>query len=61
MQAVPGVTAYTIAQAAPFTGTSMMSTPETEAQALNEHFLEITPSRDEEKERQRASAALVCD
>jgi hypothetical protein len=39
----------------------MMSTPETEAQALNEHFLEITPSRDEEKERQRASAALVCD
>jgi hypothetical protein len=60
MQAVPGATAYTVAQTAPFTGTSMMSTPETEAQALNEHFLELTPARDREAER-RASAALVCD
>jgi hypothetical protein len=38
----------------------MMSTPESEAQALNEHFLELTPARDREAER-RASAALVCD
>lgn len=39
----------------------MKSTPETEAQRLNESFLEITPTRDEETERQRTAAALVCN